>query len=346
MIGSEFSTHLLALTDSTGLAQHARYHFVDRSHGYCLDDNARAVALMCRLARLRPLTEREQDALAVYAAFMDHAFDRSSRHFRNFMTYERRWLDGEAAEDASARAVNALFVMIAMPPLPWVRDWACELLEQMLPGLQRFTSPRSWSSILTGLNNVLRFGSAWREAEQLRELLAQHLLQRWRDAAEPNWHWFEDELAYDNARLSEAAIMTGTALGMSELRNAGLLALEALWNWQFDGEVFHPVGSDSFGRKHEPPSRFDQQPIDVYATIDACLVAADTTAETELWCSRAKIAMAWFLGGNDLGCALVELERGLCHDGLHRDRVNANAGAESTLAYLGATLSMLAPEMP
>lgn len=344
MTGQHFTTHLLALSDDTGLAQHARYRFVDRSHGYCLDDNARAATVLCRLAKVRSLSRREEAALASYCAFIDHAFDRASLRFRNFMGYDCRWLEKEGAEDASARAMLALSVMIAMPPLPWMRNWARDLLDQMLPGLHQFSSPRSWSFVLTGLNMLLRIDPSWQEAEKIRENLALRLLQRWRDAAMPHWPWFEDELAYDNGRLPQAAIATGTTLGMTELRSAGLSALDALWNWQFDGAVFHPVGSDSFGRKHEAPSRFDQQPIDVSAMIDACMTAAAAGAKPDLWRTRADVAMAWFFGRNDLQTPVVESVRGLCHDGLHADRMNANAGAESTLAYLGAALSMIAPE--
>jgi hypothetical protein len=344
MIDLAITVHLLALTDDTGLAQHARHHFVDRSHGYCLDDNARAVTVMCRLAHLRTLSATEQHALTAYAAFLDHSFDRQTRHFRNFMTYDRRWLDEEAAEDACARAVHALCVMIAMPPQEWMRVWGRDLLEAVLPRLHELASPRSWSLVLTGLDILLRNSSPWREAEQLREQLAHELLQRWRDAVQPAWPWFEDGLAYDNGRLAEAAITAGTVLGMADLRGAGLSALQALWDWQYDGQVFHPVGTHNFGRRHQLPCRFDQQPIEAHAMIDGCLAAASSGADTALWRERADIAMAWFFGRNDLGRALVEPEKGLCHDGLHEDRMNANAGAESTLAYIGAFLSMASLE--
>lgn len=299
---------------------------------------------MCRLARLRALTARETEAFAAYAAFVDHAFDLSSRRFRNFMGYDRRWLEAQGAEDAGARAVHTLCVMIAIPPLPWMRDWARDILDQLLPDLRRVKSPRSWSFILTRVNMVLRSSPHWAEAEQLREHLAQRLLQRWRDGAQPDWPWFEDELAYDNGRLPQAAVAVGTALRKTELRRAGLMALEALWTWQFDGMVFHPVGSGSFGHKHELPRRFDQQPIDVHATIDACMVAVSLNIDPDLWRGSAETAMAWFSGANDLQTTLVEPDKGLCRDGLHLNRVNANAGAESTLAYLGATLSLIAPQ--
>ena len=145
------------------------------------------------------------------------------------MTYDRRWLDEEAAEDACARAVHALCVMIAMPPQEWMRVWGRDLLEAVLPRLHELASPRSWSLVLTGLDTLLRNSSPWTEAEQLREHLAHALLQRWRDAVQPAWPWFEDGLAYDNGRLAEAAITTGTVLGIADLREAGLSALQALW---------------------------------------------------------------------------------------------------------------------
>lgn len=332
------SEHLLSLTDDCGVAQHASFALANRHHGYCLDDNARALLLMAKLSRLRPLTPIEQRMTRSYAAFVHHCWCADSGTFRNFMGFDRCWIDTAGDEDAAGRAFWSLAAAYANAPLPGIDRWARTLLDQMLAFPQAFSSPRGWAMLLIALGDCLDTAGEWKEAASLYRTLAGRLRMRFADAARPGWIWWEDSLAYENARLCEAAIRAGARLGDAGLRDAGLDSLRWLNGWQYDGRLFRPVGSDSFGRTHEPPARFDQQPVDAAATVDACLAAAAVDGDP-CWMATANAAMAWFDGANDLGAPLVDLSEGLCRDGLHPDRVNANAGAESTLCYLLACCS-------
>lgn len=325
--------HLLRLSDDCGVAQHASFALANRHHGYCLDDNARALLLMSKLSLLRPLTPAEQRAAQAYAAFVHHCWCADSGTFRNFMGFDRNWIDSAGDEDAAARAFWGIAAAYASAPLAGIAPWARTLLDQMLAFPGNFGSPRAWAMLLIALEDCLATAGEWREAEALYRELAGRMRVRFGDAARENWLWWEDNLAYENARLCEAAIRAGVRLGDPVLRAAGLDSLRWLNGLQMDGGRFHPVGSDSFGKPYAPPARFDQQPIEAAATIDACLAAAAADNDPG-WMAAASAAMAWFHGANDLGLPLADPAEGLCCDGLHPDRVNANAGAESTLCYL------------
>lgn len=154
------------------------------------------------------------------------------------------------------------------------------------------------------------------------------------------WHWYENVLAYDNARLPQAMIETGMATGHHAYTEAGLSSLRWLMARQTaPSGWFRPVGSDSFGKIRQAPEKFDQQPVEATATIAACLAAsrADTDAE---WLAGARLAFDWFLGTNDLGVPVADLATGGCLDGLHSDRPNQNMGAELVLSYLLALVDI------
>ena len=149
-----------------------------------------------------------------------------------------------------------------------------------------------------------------------------------------DWLWFEDVLAYDNARLPQALIQTGLATRTPRYVEAGLQSLRWLMSLQTTPSgCFRPVGTKSFGRIRQKPEAFDQQPVEAAATISACLAAwqADRGAE---WPAGAMRAFDWFLGENDLQTTLIDPDTGSCSDGLHPDRPNENKGAESALSYL------------
>ena len=142
------------------------------------------------------------------------------------------------------------------------------------------------------------------------------------------------KLAYDNARLSQALIVTGCATQTPSYVNAGMRSLRWLMRLQTAATgIFRPVGSQSFGARRLPPRAFDQQPLEAAASIAAC-VAAWRADRDPAWRAEAARAFAWFLGGNDLSSPLVDVDTGSCRDGLHPDRANENRGGESAVSYL------------
>ncbi len=329
--------HLLSMCDSTGLLQHAVYSVPDRSHGYCVDDNARALLLACTLGG--PDSPRLAEAMTTrFAAFIQHAWNPDTKRFRNFMSYDRRWLEDIGSEDSHGRTLWALATCARNDTDPSRRQWAATLFAAALPAVAHFSSPRAWAFTLLGLDAYCPVSGGDRDAEDMRRVLADRLLallsarkpRHWPE----HWQWFEDVLAYDNARLPQALIQTGLTTQTPAYVEAGLRSLRWLMAMQTAPTgCFRPVGTRNFGKRFQTPAAFDQQPVEAAATISACLAAARTD-DDGAWHAQAKLAFAWFLAENELHTSLIDLETGSCMDGLHPDRPNANMGAESVLSYL------------
>jgi glycosyltransferase involved in cell wall biosynthesis len=325
--------HFLSLCDSTGMLQHAIHSVADRTHGYCVDDNARALLLANALSNSRE-TQLSETVAARFAAFIQHAWNPDTRRFRNFMSYDRRWLEDQGSEDSHGRTLWALGDCARRDANSSRRNWAAALFKTALPAVEKFSSPRAWAFTLLGLNAYCATIHDDLLANRMRGLLADKLMTLFQATQTKDWLWFEDSLAYDNARLPQALIQTGLTIHKTSYIEVGLRSLRWLMSVQTNSSgCFRPVGTESFGRLRQNPSAFDQQPVEASATISACLVAssADTSAE---WPSAAMRAFGWFQGENDLQIALIDPEMGSCSDGLHPDRPNENKGAESTLSYL------------
>ncbi len=324
--------HLRAMTDDTGLLQHAVYTVPNYTEGYTTDDNARALALMVLLEAIG-----QPDRLAVrYLAFLWHAFNPATRRFRNVLTYDRRWLEDAGSEDAHGRAVAALGVVLGRSEDAGLRGPASRLFDQALAPLAGFTSPRAWAAALVGLHEYRRRYAGDRIAQQLEADLAERLLHLYRLEASAEWRWFEPVLAYANALLPHGLLVAGQDLQRADMVETALGALEWLMDVQRPGgRHFVPIGSNGFYPRGGARARFDQQPIEAQTTVSACLEAHRATGEPR-WREHAFCAFEWFLGRNDLGVSLYDGATGGCRDGLHPDRVNENQGAESTVAFLTA----------
>lgn len=337
--------HLLSLCDSTGISQHAVHSVPDRAHGYCVDDNARALLLANGLAH--PGEVPLCDAMtARFAAFVQHAWNSDIRRFRNFMSYDRRWLEPAGSEDSHGRTLWALGECARKDSSASRRRWAADLFQKALPSVEDFTSPRAWAFTLIGIDAYCAKEGAGGFVSLLRKTLADRLvaaITTTRSAAgddAQDWHWFEDVLAYDNARLPQALIRTGLATGVAAYRDAGLQTLRWLTHIQTaPSGCFRPVGSQSFGRVRQAPLGFDQQPLEAWATISACIAAWHADGDAR-WSTEATRALEWFAGRNDLQQTLVDPQTGSCCDGLHPDRPNRNQGAESCLSYLHSLVEM------
>jgi hypothetical protein len=305
----------------------------DRSHGYCTDDNARALLVACALGK--PGEQRLSEALTSrFAAFIQYAWNPDTRRFRNFMGFDRRWLEDQGSEDSHGRTLWALGECALGDRNPSRQRWAASLFAEALPTVESFRSPRAWSFTLLGLNAYCAAVAQDAEARRLRSVLANRLMCCLAGVETQDWAWFEEGLAYDNARLPQALIVTGCATATRTYVNAGLRTLRWLMTLQTTpAGLFRPIGSGSFGALRTPPLPFDQQPLEATATISACLAAWRADGELR-WKADATRAFAWFLGSNDLSLPLVDVETGSCRDGLHPDRANENQGGESVVCYL------------
>jgi glycosyltransferase involved in cell wall biosynthesis len=325
--------HFLSLCDSTGVLQHSIHSVPDRSHGYCVDDNARALLFSCALSKFgeAQLTEK---VTARFAAFIQHAWNPDTRRFRNFMSYGRQWLEESGSEDSHGRTLWALAECACEDADPSRRRWAAALFKTALPAVEKFTSPRAWAFSLLALDAYCTLVGGDLFANRLRGTLADKLMALFSAAETSDWIWFEDLLAYDNARLPQALIQTGLTTRTQLHVEVGLRSLRWLMSLQTASSgCFRPIGTKSFGRLRRKPEAFDQQPVEAAATISACLAAGRAEDGAE-WPAAAMRAFGWFLGDNDLQTPLIDPDTGGCSDGLHPDRPNENKGAESVLSYL------------
>jgi glycosyltransferase involved in cell wall biosynthesis len=326
--------HMFRLSDSTGIFQHASFTVPNFAEGYCTDDNARALVLALLLQKLGHGSPELGAHAATYAAFLNFAFDRTRGRFRNFMSFERRWLEEVGSEDCHGQALWALGLCVSQAGQGSFQMLAAELFELALPVAAGFTSPRAWAFTLIGIDEYLRRFGGDRRANQIRDTLTAKLIQRYADAATDEWHWFEEVVSYANAKLPHAMILNGRCLNNPAMLELGLKTLRWLVKVQTSpAGAFRPIGSNGFYQRGQAPAQFDQQPIEAQATVSACIEAYHATNDP-FWVAEARRAFEWFLGRNDLGLALYDPGTGGCRDGLHVDRLSQNQGAESTLAFL------------
>ena len=334
--------HLVRMTDDTGIVEHAVFVVPNYPEGYSTDDNARALIVAILLEESGSGTPSgSHDLASRYLAFLWLAFDPITKRFRNSLTYDRQWHEREGSEDSHGRALWGLGTVVGRSKDAGLRGAAGRLFELAVPAAVAFRSPRAWAFALLGLQEYLESFPGDRAALNAADSLANRLLESYRANRSLDWKWFENELAYSNARLPQALIRAGMRNGNDAMVSAGLEALGWLATVQrceIKGH-FVPIGSHGFYSKKSEKARFDQQPVEACAAVSAFLQGYRATGK-ERWRKEAWTAFNWFLGDNDLQIALYDPSTGGCRDGLHPDRANENQGAESTLSFLMALLEM------
>lgn len=327
--------HIARMTDDTGIFQHAIFNVPNFHEGYCIDDNARAYILCNLLDEIGGAPpSRNLDQLAtIYLSMLAAGLNHQSGRFRNFMSHGRQWLEDAGSEDSHARALWALGVGSSRSRNDGHRRLSVYLFELGLPAVDHFTSPRAWAFTLLGIHEYLHEAPKKAKVLAAREVFTRKLVELWQNCATDDWPWFETSATYANARLCQALILNGSGMKDDEALEIGLKSLRWLASIQrTQAGHFRPIGSDGFYLKDGARSDFDQQPVEAQAMVSACLDAFRITGDP-FWSGEAKRAFEWFLGRNDLGQPLYDSASGGCGDGLHADRVNANQGAESSLAF-------------
>jgi glycosyltransferase involved in cell wall biosynthesis len=326
--------HIIRLTDNTGILQHAKYSIPNFAEGYCLDDNARALMLMALLENTCSGPENIQPLMYTYAAFLNYAFDINSGRFKNFMSYNRVWIESKGSEDSHGRALWALGTCINKSHNPEIQNWASELFSNSVQATTKFSSPRAWAFSLLGISEYCQRWSGDRSVNQIKDDFENKLFNLYKNVADTEWEWFEKYLTYSNAQLSHSLIACFLVSRDEKKLDAGLNTLKWLCKAQRSpNNNFNPIGNDGFYFNGGKKASYDQQPVEAFATISACLTAYKIT-EDNSWLEEARNAFEWFLGKNDEGIILYDSESGGCRDGLHLNRANQNMGTESTLAYL------------
>ena len=332
--------HLYRLTDDVGILQHANYIIPDRFNGYCTDDNARGLIAALMAYNLVYDDSKLIRLACRFMSFLHHGLNESTGRFRNFLSYDRRWLEEKGSEDSHGRAIWSLGVVVSLIRWESLTAAALRLFERAFPVMEGFKSPRAQAFGLLGANAYLKKFSGDSEVRRIRDSLAGRLFKQFQDNASEDWPWFEDTITYANGKIPQALIATGTSLQREDMVNAGFRSLEWLLRIQTDPEGhFVPVGNDGWYSRTGPRARFDQQPIEAQNMIEACIAAYRVTNDKK-WINLTQNCFEWFLGRNDLNEPVYDHETCGCCDGLTADGVNQNQGAESTLAWMISLLHM------
>ena len=332
--------HLKAFTDDTGILQHANYTIPDRIHGYCTDDNARALLAAAMGQKFLPTNGLGLDSLSGhYLGFLLYAFNEKNGRFRNFMTYSRQWMEEVGSEDAHGRALWCLGKAVAFLDNPGHLAMSTTLFSKALPAAENFHSPRAMAFCLVGMHAYLDKFSGDSDVRRIRNVLADRLFDQFSNHATDDWPWLEKALNYANGKLPHALLLSGQRMQRGDMVDMGLRALKWLLAIQTENKHFMPIGSNGWYEKGGSRARFDQQPVEANAMIEACIEAFKATQD-RAWFENAVMCFNWFLGHNDLNLPLYDPKTGGCRDGLMADGINQNQGAESSLAWLLSLMTL------
>ena len=332
--------HLKAFTDDTGMLQHATYTIPDRTHGYCTDDNARALLVAAMGQKYLPANGLGLDALSGhYLGFLLYAFNEKNGRFRNFLTYSRQWTEEIGAEDAHGRALWCLGKAVSFLDNPGHLAMSTTLFKKALGAAENFLSPRAVAFCLVGMNAYLLRFAGDSEVRRIRGVLSDRLFDQFKSHSTDDWPWLENALNYANGKLPHALLLSGQRLENKEMIEMGLTSLKWLLAIQTEDKHFAPIGSNGWYEKGGPRARFDQQPLEANAMIEACVEAFNVTRD-HCWFENAAMCFNWFLGQNDLNMPLYDPKTGGCRDGLMADGINQNEGAESSLAWLLSLMTL------
>jgi len=332
--------HLKSLTDDTGILQHATHTVPDRDHGYCTDDNARALMVAAMGREYFDTDSKCFDSLSSqYLSFLLHSFSVERGRFRNFMTYERQWTEEVGSEDAHGRALWGIGQSVDFLNNPGQKAMSMTLFNKAITAVEQFKSPRAIAFALVGIHAYLHKFSGDSEVRRVREIIANRLFDQFKNNATESWPWLENALSYANGKLSHALLLSGQWMQRGDMVHVGLRSLKWLLTIQTEDNHFVPIGNNGWYEKGGTKARFDQQPIEANAMIGACVEAFNITRD-KTWIDNAVMCFNWFLGHNDLNMPLYDPKTGGCRDGLMADGINQNEGAESTLAWLLSLMTL------
>lgn len=331
-------THIKRLTDDTGIIQHAKFGIPNLKEGYCLDDNARAL-LMVLMAYKQKKDPLALELLPIYLSYI-HYMQNKNGTFRNFLSFNRNFLDEVGSEDSFGRTIWALGYLLGNAPNDAYYQIGRQMFFDASPNFEKLKSIRSIANTMIGICYYLRSNpSDDGMTERLRKL-AYILIGHYDSNSNEDWQWFESLLAYDNAILPLALLHSAEILNDEKVSTTAINSMNFLTEVTLQDGYLSIVGNKEWFKKNEERSMFAQQPIDALAMTLMFHQAFHLTKDKE-YLNKLYTSFMWFLGDNDLRMSLYDFETKGCCDGFEHDGVNRNQGAESSLAYLISHLTVL-----
>lgn len=330
--------HIARMSDDTGIIQHAKYGIPDLKEGYCLDDNARALlmVLMANKQNSHPLASK---LMPVYLQFI-HYMQNDDGTFRNFMSFNRNFLDEKGSEDSFGRAIWALGYMLGNAPMDAYFESAKAIFLKASPNFKELVYPRAVANTIIGMSYYLKsFPGDLGMADQL-SYLAGKLVADFASHSTDNWKWFEDKMTYDNAIFPLSLLHAYTILNDEKLLQVATESMHFLSETTMRNGYLSVVGNEGWYKKGGKLSVFAQQPVDAMM-MTLLFEKAWKVTKDKSYLIKLFTSFMWFHGENVLRMSLYDDETKGCCDGLESYGINRNQGAESTLAYLIAHLVTL-----
>jgi len=279
--------------------------------------------------------------LVKYLSLLSDSYDERKEIVRNYLSFNRKWHNSRISEDSHGRLIWALGDVIYAPPVEEMGHFAIELLYNCLKKVHSFSSPRAWAFSMLGIVKYLNKYPGDKNARKLNDDLANKLIHLFKKNSSDDWLWIENVVSYENARLAQALLREGRFTGNDEMKEWGLNSLKWLIDIQTNKETGYlsVIGNKGWFKRNEEKAKFDQQPVEVAALIDACYEAYLCT-EDDFFLNKMNWAFRWFLGQNALEESLYNPKTGGCKDGLLPTGANKNEGAESLVSWLLSLLKM------
>ena len=331
-------THVIRLTDDTGIVQHAKYGIPNLKEGYCLDDNARAL-IMALMAYQRNKSKDALELLPVYLSYI-HYMQTEDGNFRNFLSFSRQYLDEVGSEDSFGRTIWSLGHLIGCAAHNSYREFALEIFQRSIPHFKALTHLRGMANTIIGIALYLQVYPT--DEGMVNEMvnLTQPLIDAYEKQQSDDWQWFEEKMTYDNAILPLALLHSAEITGNEKAKKIALSTMAFLDELTLSNGYLSPVGNDGWYYRGGKFPVYDQQAIETMAMVLMHFQAYQIFRKPE-YIEKMFLCYKWFLGENTLRAPLYDHETKGCCDGLLPTGINRNQGAESTLAYLISHLTVL-----
>ncbi|HUX58492.1 MAG TPA: hypothetical protein VMV77_16095, partial [Bacteroidales bacterium] len=330
--------HIKRLTDDTGIIQHANFGIPNLKEGYCLDDNARAL-LMVLMAYRQKKNSLALDLSPIYLSYINYMQNKDGT-FRNFLSFNRNFLDEVGTEDSFGRTIWALGYLLGNAPNDAYYQTGRSVFFNASPNFEKLLSIRGIANTMVGISYYLRRNPSDDSMTEILRSLTNKLIKHYEENSSPDWRWFESLLAYDNGILPLALLHSAGIIKDRKIAEVALETMNFLTEITLKDGYLSIIGNEKWYKKDGERSLFAQQPVDALAMVLMYHQAFNLTKDKE-YLTKLFTCFMWFLGENDLRMNLFDFETKGCCDGFEKYGVNRNQGAESSLAYLISHLTVL-----
>jgi hypothetical protein len=327
--------YLRALTDCTGLFQHAVHSIPNRKLGYTTDDNARALIVA---AKHYERTGEDLDLAANYLSFVHHAHDPDHR-FQNLMSYERQFLAEDSTQDCFGRAMWGCGCAASSSLPENIRIVARKMFDDGIVWAGDLVSPRAKAYTILGMYERLRGEECTADLKGNINLLADSLLAQLRDSSMPDWPWFERYLTYGNAIIAHGMLVGAAVTGKKKHEEAARKTIQFLTDTMIIDGRMEIIGNDGWYVYGKKRAWYDQQSIDAGYTVHLYARAYQLLGDKE-YLDLAELAYSWFFGNNRSGVWTYDPVSKGCYDAITSWGLNLNQGAESCVCFLLAQQAM------